>query len=68
MIMLIVLLGILGAIAVGYRALRDDHRCPVCHTELTEVGYDEWKKQCKKCGWRNFGRDDVLSDEFLEDK
>ncbi len=46
MLMLLVILGTLGMIALIVRWLRDDGTCPLCGNETVEVGYQGYK--CRK--------------------
>lgn len=40
-------------IGVAIYSLREEKHCPKCRGELTEVGFEGWKKRCDDCGWKS---------------
>lgn len=65
MLMLLVILGTLGMIALLVRWLRDDGTCPLCGSETVEVGYSGYKRKCLHCKWSSEDSE-VLHDDFLD--
>jgi len=65
MLMLLVILGTLGMIALLVRWLREDNICPLCGSETVEVGYSGYKRKCLHCKWDSTDSE-MPNDDFLD--